>query len=332
MSTYPEKCFSDLIGVRGICEPKSDVIYWLDDIPGISLDTLAKLANDKAPTGAKFADRIIESASRFVAADIEAIYDGGYKVEAMLVGGCSSCSFMNSYLAGTELGVMIKNNASSSLSELLLDKLTVKLNSTGTFTIVITDEVTQKTIVHDFTALVEYEFVNINYSTKQKKIRVFIEEPEALLARVQCPTGGGGCGCSGKTRVLSDLVYSGTSNGDESQNAYGFLPCAMIRCQAEDVLCFVAKSAPRMVGMALLYKTAEIYFAENFLSQRNNKVAGFNPEEKNLESAKYLKLYTDKLIGKGTRGVKDIVLTTLQNTPDVCISCTALNSTAWAST
>jgi hypothetical protein len=228
---------------------------------------------------------------------------------------------------------MIKNNATSSFAELFLEKLTAKLNSTGTFTIVITDGITQKTIVHDFEALVEYEFVNIDYATKQKKIRIYIDEPEAALARVQCPSSGGsGCGCSGKTKVLSDLVFSGTAAGEETQTAYGFLPCAMIRCQSDDLLCLVAKSAPRMIGMALLYKAAELYFNENFLSNRTNKVAGFNPEEKNTESAKYLKLYGDKLNGKATRGVNDIVLTTLQNTPDVCVSCTSLNSTAWAGT
>lgn len=321
-----------MIGVRGICEPKEDVLFWLDDIPGITLDNLAKVANDKAPTGAKMADRIIESASRFMAADIEGIYDAGYKVESTIVGGCSSCNFMTTYSAGDDLGVMVKNNTSSSLSSILIDKLTAKLNSTGIYTIVITDGQTEKRIEHEFAAGFEYEFVNINYVTKLKKVRIFIDEPDALLARVQCPGGGGGCGCSGKRHVVSDLVYSGTSAGEETQNAFGFLPCAAITCSSDDLLCFIAKSAPRMIGMALLYKASEIYFGETFQSTRNNRVVGTNPEEKNTESARYAKLYNDKLTGKGTRGIKDIVLSTLQNTPDVCIACDSLNSTAWAST
>lgn len=85
-----------------------------------------------------------------------------------------------------------------------------------------------------------------------------------------------------------------------------------------------------MVGMALLYKTAELYFTNNLHAERNNRTIGPNNEMFKSDVTKYEKLYKDKLQGVGTRGVKDIVFTVLQQTPDVCVLCNSINSVAWA--
>ena len=330
---YPESCFSDLIGVRGVCEPKAGAKYWLDDLPGFSLQKLAKLAEDNQLTGENFARNIISAASRIMSADVEAIYDASYKVESMLVQGCSACTFKGNYLNGNQLGVTVKNNTSSAFSVLVIDKLTMKLNSTGLFTVVIDDGVAPRSIPIEFEAGVVIDGENLNYRTKQKKVRIYIAESDALLAQVSCPNNSSGCGCSGKTKhVVTDLIYTGTAGGNEQQQAYGFQPCAFVTCDPSDLLCFVAKSAPNMVGLALLYKAGEIYFNHNMLATRNNRIAGLDNEEKERENNKYTKLYTDKLVGKGTRGVKDIVFSTLQNSTDVCVVCNSLNSTAWAIT
>jgi hypothetical protein len=328
---YPETCFTDLIAVRGICEPKT-ATYYLNDIPGIDLSKLAEVAETDTPTGKKLAEQLIESAARFMAADVEAIYDGQYKVENTLVSGCSTCTFTNNYAAGTQLGVLIKNNTESGFSRILVDKLTAKLNQTGTFNVVIDDgdAANQRVIEYPFEAGVEYDFQGLNYITRRKSVRIYVQEAGVPLAQLSCKRGGSGCGCSGAATVVSDLVYTGTLNGAEQQQAYGFQPCAMIICDAADLLCFVAHSAPRMIGMALLYKTAELYFETTLLANRNNKTVGTKTELVEEEAKRYNKLYRDKLDGTKTRGVKDLVFTTLQQTNDVCVICNSLLGTAWA--
>lgn len=328
---YPESCFTDLIGVRGICSPQT-AIYWLDDMPGVDLSKLADVANADAPSGQSMAAKLIESASRIMAADVEALYDAQYKVENTLVSGCSTCTFNNNYAGGIESGIMIKDNTTSSFSHLLIDKLIAKVNQTGNFTIVIDDGVAanQRLIPFDFEAGVEYEFVGLNFQTRAKQVRVFLQEPGIPLAQLSCKRGGSGCGCSGTQAVLQDLVYTGTLNGAEVQQGYGFLPCALIRCDAQDLLCFVAHSAPRMIGMALLYKTTELFFRNALASNRNNKTAGTNVDYMKDEATRFEKLYKDKLDGTKTRGVKDLVFTTLQQVQDVCIVCNSLIGTSWA--
>lgn len=331
---YPEVCFQNLIGIKNTCTPMA-AVYWVDDIPGIDLRKLANVAEENAPTGEKLGIKLIEAAARYMAADTEAIYDATYKVQNTLVSGCSNCSFLTTTATGPLRGILIKNNTESAFSKIILDKLIAQVNTTGTFTMVLDDGTTdnRKTIEHAFEAGVEYEFINLNYSTKKKSIKLYFEETGQLLPQLSCPrSSGSGCGCSGASAVVSDLVYTGLVAGLESQNSYAFKPCAVIACDAQDLLCFVAHSAPRMIGMALLYKVAQLYFETRFQTSRNNKIGGTNTTETMEESKRYNQLYLDKLNGNGTRGVKDLVFTTLQQTHDVCVICNSMVATAWAAT
>lgn len=329
----PEKCFSALVGIHGTCETPEQAPYWLDDIPGIDIAKLANVAEQAAPTGEKLGLKLIDTAARMMAADVEAIYDGRYKVANTLVNGCSTCKFTDNYTSGPDNGIIIKNNSDSAIAVLLVDKLTVKINETGTFNVVISDgdSNNERVIPFDFEAGVEYEFTGLNYKSKQKTIRVKFLETVAM-AQLSCSRTGSGCGCSGARAVVSDLQYTGMTNGVETQNAFGFIPCAGITCDSSDLLCYVANSAPRMIGMALLYKSAELYFSYRLQATRNNKVVGTNTDDAKADVDKYKKLYTDKLNGVNTRGVKDLVFTTLQNTSDVCVVCNSLLATAWATT
>jgi hypothetical protein len=332
---YPESCFTDLIGIRGICEPVTPApLYWVDDIPGINLDNLAAIVNASVDhTGKKFGEQLIERAARMMAADVEAIYDGVYKVENMLVNGCSACTFLTNYATGDERGILIKNNTLSAFSILVIDKITAKVNEAGTFTIVVDDGETERLIPITFDTPGQIvDVINVKYETRRKEVRIYLLESNVPLAQLSCPRKSSGCGCSGKSIVVDDLIYTGTAAGVESQQAYGFLPCAFIRCEAADLLCFTAHSAPRMIGMGLLYKVAELYFTDRRLTTRNNRLGGTDEDKTDDESKRYGKLYIDKLNGKGTRGVKDLVKTALSNVNDVCVVCDAKMGTAWATT
>jgi hypothetical protein len=322
------------VGLRGKCEdPQIEPAFFLDDIPGVDITKLAQLATADIPTGADLGAHLIDSAGRIMLADVEAIYDGRYKVTNTLVAGCSICTFGTLYATGDERGTMVKNNSFSNYATTVIDKLTAKINATGTFTIVITDDTPDnvRLIPFDFEAGVIYEFREVGYKTKQPKARIFMLEPGVPLAKLSCPSTGSGCSCSGKTNhVDTTLVYTGTDNGVETQQAYGFLPCAYVRCDASDLLCFVANSAPNMMGLALLYKSVELYWLSRVASDRNNKVAGTNNDFAKDEAKRYGKLYLDKLNGTNTRGLKDIVFTTLAEVNDACVVCNSMLATAWA--
>lgn len=325
---YPESCYTELLGLKGTCEPKT-AMYWLNDVPGIDLGAIAKLAGADNPSGESAFNALIESAARFVVADVLAIYDGRYKVESSLVNGCSSCKFTLNYAAGIGRGTLVKDLTSSNLSRMLIDSFVVKINNSGVYHMVLDDGQNLKVIEHTFVAGVEFQFNGVNYRTRAKQVRMYFQEPDAMLAQLSCPRGSG-CSCSGGAVVVSDLTYTGTLNGAETSQAYGFLPCATIVCEPDDLLCLLAHSAPRMVGMALMYKAAALFFESQGRSTRINRVANAPKEKVSDDGAKYEKLYLSKLNGDKTRGLKDIVFTTLQQTSDVCVVCNSLVATAWA--
>jgi len=331
---YPEVCFSSLIGVRGLCEPAAaPPLYWADDVPGIDLEKLAANAGADAPSGASLAAKLLQSAARMVAADVEAIYNGRFRVQASLVAGCSACTFMGNYVAGAERGVALENRTDSAYSAILLDKLTAQVNASGTFHVVLDDGVADHAalIEHDFQAGVPVDFLNIGYRTKQRKLRVYLQEAGVPLAQLSCPSTGSGCGCTGRAAVVSDLVFTGTSAGANSQQAYGFLPCASIVCDAADVLCSLTKVAPRMVGMALLMKFAELYFTAVPFSTRINRVVNQNVDDKVEEAKKYVKYYAERLQGsRSVRGVKDVVFDHLRHLTDTCVTCDTPVRSQWA--
>lgn len=323
-------CFNSLIGIRGVCEPAAITpSFWLNDVPGMDLAKLSALAYADAPTGKKFGEELIDTAIRMVKADIQAMY-GAYSIATVLVSGSSLCSFTAANAAGAELGTTFKNNTGSDLSRMVLDSFVAKIYSTGAFTIVITDDAgTVREIPFDFVAGEEVEFTGVNYETTKKKARIYIKESTALVSVLSCPRSGSGCSCTGKSAQTDSIIYTGSTAGAESQQAYGFLPKVRLRCDNSDVLCLLATDAPNVTGLAIVYKGAEQYYMHMQTTTRGNIVAGQQPVDVNEKmSSKYGKLYKDMRDGS----LRDIVRGILQQSQDACVICDNKMGYGWAST
>lgn len=326
---YPQTCYGGLLGINGACTvPTVTPKFQLSEIPSVTIDNLAKLSNLESPRGEDVGIELIESASRFVSADIVGLYDAAFKIVPSLVNGCSSCTFTANESTGSQLGTMVKNLNSSRMARLIIPSIRGKINATGEFTIEVTDGVTSKTITQDFVAGEEFEIPGVDFSTLKKEVRIFLQE-SAALPKLSCPAGSG-CGCSGKVAHQSDLVFTGTSGGVETSQAYGFLPCAYIGCNSDDVLCTIANQAPVMVAQAMLYKVGELYHMRVRMSPRNNQIKNATPEDMYRDERYWGKLYENKIKGVGVRGIKDVVNDILRQTADPCILCDAKWQTAWA--
>ncbi len=236
-------------------------------------------------------------------------------------------------MAGNELGTRVENLAGSNYSSLLIDKLTAQVGATGTFHVVLDDGSADnvRSIEWDFVSGEQVDFVNVGYKTRAKKVRIYLEEPGVPLPQLSCPNSGKNCGCSGRPAVVETLVYGGTNNGANSQQAYGFLPCAAIVCDGADLLCAMAKVAPRTMALALLAKFAELYYTEIPMSTRINRVVSNSTDDKVEESQRYRKIYANRLSGdRSNRGVKDVVFDSLKNLRDACVICDTMIGTQWA--
>jgi hypothetical protein len=231
--------------------------------------------------------------------------------------------------------VLVRDHTRSAFATLQIEVLHARLNQSGVFNILLDDGNPDNltAIEHEFVAGKEYEFKGIGYETRERQVKIYLEEagiPLAVLRGHHNSTSG--CGCSGKRAAVDGLTYTGLDNGLETTTAYGFIPCAFIKCNPDHLTCWLAKTAPRMIGMALLYKAAATYFLQAQLSTRNNRTAGLSVDDKKAEAARYEGLYQAKLMGKGTRGLNDLVATSLGEVRDACVICDALLQTAWAKT
>jgi hypothetical protein len=225
--------------------------------------------------------------------------------------------------------------SNSRFSSLIIDSLKVKAASSGNFTLMIKDAnlAGSKEITMEFVAGQEVSIINIAYETLDTQVNVYFTDPTVQLNAITCPTGST-CGCGGAPKTLAtDIIVSGYVNGIESSTQYGILPCVKIRCSYDQVISDLITASPRLFGLSLLYLTASKAFEENVQSQRVNRTASFEKEEKQSMSDYYYKLYRDRFTGnpkKGILGVAQVVNQNLKTIKDKCVSCDSPNTIAWA--
>lgn len=324
-------CLTNLVGIKGLCEEAAiQPLFWLDDAEGIDRAALSKLAKSGTPSGSQFGTDIIESASRFLMADIETLIPKGYSVKSSLNSFCNTCSYTGINVATAQTGIVIKNLSTTKNGYLSVDSLKVMLGSTGDFTVVLDDGIAPKQIAHSFTAGTEVVITNINFKTTSKSVKVYMLEGGTLVNALSCPVTKS-CGCSGSNKQSKDLSVTGLLNGVEFATQYGFVPCASVVCSLDNVLCSIVNQQPKLFALALFYRSVARYFSEFQVTERNNTNASFDEEEKLSLADRYINLYYERLRGsKNVKGISDNMASALNNLNDVCVECTRTTSTAWA--
>jgi hypothetical protein len=204
------------------------------------------------------------------------------------------------------------------------------IGSTGFYTIVLDDGILPKQINHDFTAGTEAIFTNINFKTAATSVKIYFLEPGVNVNALNCPTTKS-CGCSGSTKQSQDLQVKGLLNGSEFTTQYGFVPCASVVCSLDNIMCAIINQQPKLFALSLLYRSAARYFSEFQVTQRNNRNASFDEDEKLALADRYMALYYERLNGsQNVKGISDNMAAALNNLNDSCVECKRLTATAWA--
>lgn len=322
-------CLTSLVGLKDLClEGSTEPLFLLDDAEGVDRVALSQLAKPSNGSGQAFGLEIIESSARFLIADIETIIPKGYTIKTSLNSFCNVCTY--TLLSATDAGVIVFNTSPSKNSYLAIDSLKVKIQNTGSFTIVLDDGAVLKQIAYFFTAGVEVNIVNISYKTSKSSIKLYFLEPEVLLSALSCPIQKS-CGCSGSNQQSKDIQIKGLLNGAEFTTQYGFIPCASVVCSIDNLICSIVKQQPRLFALALFYRTCARYFSEFATTQRNNRNASYNGEEKLELADYYYSLYNERLYGsKNVKGISDNMSSVLNNLNDPCVECNRLKTISWA--
>jgi hypothetical protein len=324
-------CLKDLVGLKELCaENAKQPLFWMDDIEGIDRTALAQLTKPSNGSGLAFGNEIIESASRFLITDIETLIPKGYAIKSSLNSFCNTCTYTGINSSSAKTGIIIKNISKSTNAYLSIDSLKVMIASTGTFTIVLDDGILPKQIEHAFTAGTELVITNINFKTSAKAVKIYFLEAGVLVTALNCPTTKS-CGCSGTTAQSKDLTVKGLLNNAEFTTQYGFIPCASIVCSIDNIMCNIINQQPKLFALTLLYRSAARYFSEFSVTQRNNRNASFDEEEKLSLADRYIALYYERLRGsQNVKGIADNMAAALNNLHDDCVTCNRMVTSAWA--
>lgn len=326
------ECLTSLVGIKELCSPNSvQPLFYLDDAEGIDRIALSQLAKPSNGSGKAFANEIIESSSRFLMADIETLIPKGYSIKSSLNSFCNVCTYTSMVSTSAKTGVTVQNISTSKNAYLSIDSLRVMIQNTGTFTIVMDDGVSPKQISYNFTSGVEVSIINIGYKTSVSSVKLYFLEPGVAVVALSCPIQKS-CGCSGSTQQQSkDIQVKGLLNNTDFTTQYGFIPCASIVCSLDNLMCSIVNQQPRLFGLALFYRSVARYFSEFAVTQRNNRNASFNEDEKLGLAGMYMSFYYERLRGsENVKGISDNMAAVLNNLNDPCVNCARMVGTSWA--
>ncbi len=326
------ECLTNLVGFKELCsENATQPLFYLDDAEGLDRIALSQVAKASNGSGKQFGTEIIESAARFLIADIETLIPKGYSIKSSLNSFCNTCTYTSAVSSASQTGIIVKNISTSKNTSLIIDSLKVMVQSSGDYTIVLDDGISPKQIPYAFTAGTEVQIINIGYTTSATSIKIYFLESGVYVAALSCPTQKS-CGCSGSTSAQSkDIQVKGLLSGAEFTTQYSFVPCASVVCSLDNIICSIVNQQPRLFALALFYRATARYFSEFSVTQRNNRNASFDEEEKLSLADRYIALYYERLRGsKNVKGISDNMASVLNNLNDVCVECIRPTSVAWA--
>lgn len=324
-------CMQALVGVRTICDPAINYPFWIEDIEGVDVSKLAKMAKGSNPNGKDFGNQLINNAARQMMGDLELFLNDGYRLNNIVGDMCSACTLLPNYVVNT--GIVVKSSVATNFNILRITKLQILSNNTGNFELAIDDGETPEFFNIDLVAGTIMPVV-LNYATTKKSAKVYFTDPTVALGQVMCATTSS-CGCGGSQTSNNPITVTGLVAGVENSTQYGFLPCAAVGCSYDSLVCTLVKQAPNIFGLALLYKTGALYYDNKRVGDRNNDAIAFNDEEgteKDDQKKSYDRLYWAKM--KGTTsvlGINKIVKDYLRNKrSDKCVICDSKLLTAYA--
>jgi hypothetical protein len=329
-TTIKTQCLESLIGIRSQAAPGStEPPFWLEDIEGLEVKKLAAIAKASNVSGKDFGQQLISSAAREMIGDIELLLNNGYGLQNILADQCSNCSLSPTYTTNTSL--TISSNVASNYQQMIITKLIILANVSGTYELNIDDGTTIEKFNVVLTAGVLVP-VKFNYITDQKTVQVYFTDATVPLGLVRCPTNSS-CGCGGSASANNPIKFSGFLNGIASPNQYGFLPCVTITCSYNQLVCHIINATPNIFGLALLYKIGEKYYYHKQSSTRSNMEVSYGgePGVEDDNKKNYGKLYWAKMQGGTDRkGIKNIINDFLKKgIHDKCIICNSKITTAY---
>lgn len=301
-----------IIGIKdfdGCLKPESNL--FINDLPGITLKTAAKVASEEQQSGSKLLKHSVDMAIRHVYDEfkekLKPYFDTYSIVEIRQIDVFSADTIAP---AALERGLVIKRWRSE-LAKIHIHDLVLKTKTTGAITIKLIDGCTEKTYAVDGVAdcIVKKR---IDYKAESEEVRIVFDQTavEVYTCAVHNNLGYNDCRCgswSGK-----GLFVTGWNGTAEQGKCFGLGVTASIKCDFENVFCLMLE----YLYMAIWYKAGVIFLQDLLQSDRINSVTLFTKERAKEQLEEWQKNYDKKY----DAAIQNATLF-IKSTKGECIAC-----------
>jgi hypothetical protein len=319
----------DLVKLKDYCDA-SYTGPFVSDYVDVSNIMLAHLANDAEQTGKEFGESLINGAIEQVKADCLLSASQGYKFQGIVYHYNNTCKFTDTY---TNWGTQLNSFYRSANSTINIGSITYKANFSGAFNIVI-DDGSGTLVIHPAMATAGMEVATpITYSTKQRLVRIYAEDPSLLFAMLSCQQGG--CGsCASKRGIY--ISAQGWNRTSVTSQPSGFSVQAFIACDEEALMCAIIGKYAALFQKAIAYQVGIRAYTRLLITPRLNDTT-LNINEDNAKvylntlEAKYRELMFGSAQAYGnaaTTGIIQVMRQSYKGLNDMCVVCDAQVNTA----
>lgn len=324
-----ENALKGLVSLRSSCITGNCTPYYIEDLEGVDLAFLSKIAGIDNVSGEQYANQVIDTAARIMLGDLGMNLTSGYSLVEAFGETCSTCSYINTFVPGG--GAIIRNLVGSKFSILKVSKVEINCNATGSQMLVFDDGKTVQKFPFTAMGMNVVTPVVLKYETVENLVKVFIEDQSIPVSFVTCATTSG-CGCSGSKAPSNEtsIKYSGLMMGVATVQQYAFKICASVVCSSDLLTATMVNELPNMFGLTLLYKVGSLIYSNAPLQTRNNRAA-LDSETQQTMQTYYESLYQQRLVGtKNVKGLKLVYSDYIAANADRCVRNQSVYRTVYA--
>lgn len=301
-----------IIGIKDFDEctiPESNL--FINDLPGITLKSASKIANEELQTGKALMKKAINMAVKHVFDEFrqqaQISFDSNSIVEARQIDVFGSEVIP---MAALERGLIIKRWRSE-LAQIFIHEVYIKAKQSGTITLNIYDGcvTTPKSIDVVADCVTKYR---LDYKAESEEVKLLFDQTafDVYGCTMVNNMGYNDCRCGSWSN--KGLYVSGWNGTAEQSKCFGVGVYASVKCYFENIFCALLDQ----LYFVIWYKAGIVFLQELIYSDRINAVTLFTKERAKELMAEYETIYQTKY----QQAIKNAALF-INSTKGECIAC-----------
>lgn len=263
-----------IIGIKDFAEcAKPESNLFINDLPGITLRSAAKITSEELQTGSALLKHSINMAIKHVydefSQQLQPYFNTNSIVEARQID-----TFGNEIIpmAAIERGLVIKRWRSE-LANIYVHEVYIKAKQSGNITLNIYDgcDITTKTIAVVADCITK---ARIDYKAKEEEIKILFDQSAFDVYGCSLINNLGYNDCRCGSWANKGLFVTGWNGSAEQAKCFGVGVYASVKCDFENIFCALLDQ----LYFVLWYKAGIVFLNELLYSDRVNAVTMFTKE------------------------------------------------------